>query len=165
MGWLLDDGNMFLSSVLPLRHGITWAQANRFNKPSVPFGATTQELIEAGYLSKIPRVPPVFQVTGVGCWQATITDDGLSRAMNKSALSVANVATTWIERRQRSASVWPGCRRPAFAETRRSQRFLEAGVSAEYIDAYTERVDRDAIRKRFHAVASRLQRRLRHDRN
>lgn len=111
-------------------------------------GATTQQLIDAGYLSKFRVFAPASpDLSGVRTVAGDYRDDDLSAAMDKSAL-VADVVTTWLERGQDRPTL-------CFAVDRAhakhlQQRFLEAGVSAEYIDAYTERVDRDAIRKRFH---------------
>jgi DNA repair protein RadD len=111
--------------------------------------STTQELIDAGYLSTFrvfaPSSPDLSNVrTRAGDYR----DEDLSEAMDKSAL-VADVVGTWITR---------GRGRPTlcFAVDRihakhLQQKFIERGVKAEYIDAYTEALERSAIAKRFHA--------------
>jgi DNA repair protein RadD len=110
--------------------------------------ATTQELIEAGYLSKFrvfaPSSPDLSKVRTVA---GDYHEGDLSKEMDKSAL-VADVVDTWMTR---------GKGRPTlcFAVDRAhaknlQQKFIEAGVKAEYIDAYTSALDREAIAKRFH---------------
>jgi DNA repair protein RadD len=110
--------------------------------------ATTQELIEAGYLSKFrvfaPNSPDLTKVRTVA---GDYHEGDLSKAVDTSAL-VADVVETWLTR---------GKGRPTlcFAVDRAhakhlQQKFIEAGVKAEYIDAYTSAADRTAIAKRFH---------------
>jgi DNA repair protein RadD len=112
-------------------------------------GATTQGLIEAGYLSKFrvfaPASPDLTQVRSVA---GDFRDDDLSKAMDKSAL-VADVVTTWIERGQDRPTL-------CFAVDRAhakhlQQRFLEAGVGTGYVDAYSEISERKEIARQFHA--------------
>lgn len=112
-------------------------------------GATTAELIEAGYLSKFrvyaPASPDLSDVRTVA---GDYHEGDLSKAMDKSAL-VADVVDTWLDR---------GRGRPTlcFAVDRvhaknLQQKFTAAGIVAEYIDAYTPAIERTAIAKRFHA--------------
>jgi DNA repair protein RadD len=111
--------------------------------------ATTEDLIKAGYLSKFrvfaPASPDLSDVRTVA---GDYHDGDLSKAMDKSAL-VADVVDTWITR---------GKGRPTlcFAVDRAhakhlQQKFIASGITAEYIDAYTDVLDRTAIAKRFHA--------------
>jgi superfamily II DNA or RNA helicase len=112
-------------------------------------GATTDELIEARYLSKFRVFAPASpDLTGVRTVAGDYRDDDLSKAMDKTAL-VADVVDTWIIR---------GKGRPTlcFAVDRvhakhLQQKFIESGITAEYIDAYTAAIERTAIAKRFHA--------------
>jgi DNA repair protein RadD len=112
-------------------------------------GATTRQLIEAGYLSPFRVFAPASpDLANVRIVAGDFRDDDLSSVMNKSAL-VADVVTTWIERGQDRPTL-------CFAVDRAhakhlQQKFLEAGVTAEYIDAYTDAMERAAIAKRFHA--------------
>jgi DNA repair protein RadD len=112
-------------------------------------GATAAQLIDAGYLSKFRVFAPASpDLSGVRTVAGDYRDDDLSKAMDKSAL-VADVVTTWIERGQDRPTL-------CFAVDRAhakhlQQRFLDAGVSAEYIDAYTDVKERLAIAVRFHA--------------
>lgn len=119
---------------------------NYFNKLIIAAG--TQELIDAGYLSKFrvfaPASPDLRKVRTVG---GDYHEGDLSEAMDKSVL-VADVVDTWIARGR-------GLPTLCFAVDRSHAKhlqlqFIEAGVTAEYIDAYTTAVDRAAIAKRFH---------------
>jgi len=111
--------------------------------------ATTQELIEAGYLSKFRVFAPSSpDLTDVRILAGDYHEGDLSKAMDKSAL-VADVVDTWVER---------GRGRPTlcFAVDRAhaknlQQKFSASGVTAEYIDAYTPAAERTAIAKRFHS--------------
>jgi DNA repair protein RadD len=111
--------------------------------------STTEELIKAGHLSKFRVFAPSSpDLTKVRTRAGDYRDEDLSEAMDKSAL-VADVVDTWIAR---------GKGRPTlcFAVDRAhakhlQQKFISSGVSAEYIDAYTDAVQRVAIAKRFHA--------------
>jgi superfamily II DNA or RNA helicase len=111
--------------------------------------STTEELIKAGHLSKFrvfaPSSPDLTKVRTVA---GDYHDGDLSEAMDKSAL-IADVVDTWIIR---------GKGRPTlcFAVDRAhakhlQQKFISSGVTAEYIDAYTDALERAAIAKRFHA--------------
>jgi DNA repair protein RadD len=111
-------------------------------------GATTQELIDAGYLSKFrvfaPSSPDLSKVRTVA---GDYHEGDLSEAMDKSAL-VADVVGTWLAR---------GKGRPTlcFAVDRThakhlQTKFIEAGVVAEYVDAFTPKIERKAIAERFH---------------
>jgi DNA repair protein RadD len=111
--------------------------------------STTEELIREGYLSKFsvfaPSSPDLTKVRTVA---GDYHEGDLSKEMDKSAL-VADVIDTWIIR---------GKGRPTlcFAVDRAhakhlQQKFISSGVTAEYIDAYTDALERKAIAKRFHA--------------
>ncbi|MCK1707620.1 MULTISPECIES: DEAD/DEAH box helicase [unclassified Bradyrhizobium] len=111
--------------------------------------ATTSELIEAGYLSRFRVFAPSSpDLTDVRTLAGDYHEGDLSKAMDKSGL-VADVVDTFKDR---------GRGRPAlcFAVDRvhaknLQQKFIAAGVVAEYIDAYTHANERTAIAKRFHA--------------
>jgi DNA repair protein RadD len=112
-------------------------------------GSTTQNLVDAGYLSEsrvfAPSSPDLTKVRTIA---GDYHEGDLSKEMDKSAL-VADVITTWIERAENRPTL-------CFAVDRThakhlQQRFIECGIAAEYIDCYTTKLDRKAIAKRFHA--------------
>jgi DNA repair protein RadD len=117
-------------------------------------GGTTQQLIEAGYLSKFRVFAPASpDLTGVRIVAGDFRDDDLSKAMDKSAL-VADVVTTWIERGQDRPTLLFAIDRAHAKHLQ--QRFLEAGITAGYIDAYTDADERKIIERQFHAGAVRV---------
>lgn len=109
---------------------------------------TTAGLIEKGYLSKFRVFSPTHpDLTGVRTLAGDYHEGDLSVAMDKPPL-VADVVETW----RRLADD-----RPTFvfavdcAHAKSIQeRFKEAGISAEYIDAHTQLDERESIRRRFH---------------
>jgi superfamily II DNA or RNA helicase len=111
--------------------------------------ATTEELIGAGYLSPFRVFAPASpDLTSVRTRAGDYVDEDLSRVMDQSGL-VADVVETWITRAKGRPTL-------CFAVDRLhakhlQQQFIEAGIIAEYIDAFTPANDRLAIARRFHA--------------
>jgi superfamily II DNA or RNA helicase len=112
-------------------------------------GATTAELIEAGYLSQFRAFAPASpDLTGVRTIAGDYHEGDLGEAMNKTVL-VADVVTTWLERANGRPTL---CFAVDRAHAKNLQtKFIEAEVPAEYIDCYTDATERKAIAKRFHA--------------
>jgi DNA repair protein RadD len=118
-----------------------------FNKLII--GATTQQLIDAGYLSPFRAFAPASpDLTGVRTIAGDYHEGDLGEAMNKTIL-IADVVTTWLERAQGRPTLCFAVDR-AHAKNLQ-QSFLEADVAAEYIDCFTEANERNAIARRFHA--------------
>jgi DNA repair protein RadD len=112
-------------------------------------GATTRQLVDAGRLSKFrvfaPASPDLTQVRTVA---GDYHEGDLSQAMDKSAL-VADVVDTWRERGENRPTL-------VFAVDRAhakhlQQKFIDSGISTEYIDCYTSLQDRKIIANRFHS--------------
>lgn len=116
--------------------------------------ATTEDLIEGGYLSRFRVYAPSHpDLSGVKTVAGDYHEGDLSDVMDKPSLT-ADVVETW--RRM-------GEDRPTFvfavdrAHARHLQeRFQEAGVAAAYVDAFTSSEDRDTIRRAFHDGAIRV---------
>jgi superfamily II DNA or RNA helicase len=118
-----------------------------FNKLII--GATTQELIDAGYLSPFRAFAPASpDLTGVRTVAGDYHEGDLGEAMNKTIL-IADVVTTWLERAEGRPTLCFAVDR-AHAKNLQ-QKFLEEDIPAEYIDCYTEANERNAIARRFHA--------------
>jgi DNA repair protein RadD len=112
-------------------------------------GATTQELIEAGYLSPFrvfgPASPDLDDVRIVA---GDYHEGDLADVMDKSAL-VADVVETWLRLGRGRSTL---CFAVDRAHAKHLQlQFIEAGVAAAYIDAYTPASEREQIRRRFDA--------------
>jgi superfamily II DNA or RNA helicase len=112
-------------------------------------GATTQQLIDTGYLSKFrvfaPASPDLANVRTVA---GDYHEGDLSKAVDTSAL-VADVVDTWIDRgRGRPTLLFAvDCAHAKHLQ----QKFIEAGVASGYIDAYTDADERKEIARQFHA--------------
>jgi DNA repair protein RadD len=130
-------------SATPFTHGL----GKHFKKLII--GSTTEELIKAGYLSKFrvfaPSSPDLTKVRTVA---GDYHEGDLSKEMDQSAL-VADVVETWVAR---------GKGRPTlcFAVDRihakhLQQKFIERGVTAGYVDCYTNKDDRKILAKQFRA--------------
>jgi DNA repair protein RadD len=112
-------------------------------------GATTSQLIDAKYLSPFRVYAPASpDLSGVRTVAGDYHEGDLSKAVDTSAL-VADVIDTWLTR---------GRGRPTllFAVDRAhakhlQQKFIEAGIAAGYVDAYTETDERKEIARQFHA--------------
>jgi DNA repair protein RadD len=110
-------------------------------------GSTTQELIEEGYLSKFRVFAPASpDLTGVRTVAGDYHDSDLSDVMNKAGL-VADVVDTWLIRGKGRPTICFAVDRVHAAHLQR--KFSEAGVTAEYVNAFTRKVDRKAIADRF----------------
>lgn len=116
--------------------------------------STTKDLIEQGYLSRFKVFAPSEpDLAGVGTVAGDFNEGQLAEAVDKPAL-VGDVIRTWHERGENRPTLCYGVNR-AHAE-HLQQRFLEAGVAAEYIDCFTDRIGRERIFDRFRAGATKV---------
>jgi len=109
--------------------------------------ATTEDLIREGYLSKF-RVfaPSKPDLTGVRTVAGDYHEGDLAEAMNKPPL-VADLVQTWKQRAEGRPTLAFGVDR-AHAKAIQAD-FLAAGIACGYIDAFTERRDREVIAGQF----------------
>jgi DNA repair protein RadD len=110
--------------------------------------ATTKELIEEGYLSsfKVFAPSPEPDLRGVKTTAGDYNQKQLSEACDKPQL-VGDIVATWKRLGDGRPTIVYGVDR-AHAE-HIQQRFVEAGVSAEYVDCFTEDLDRRSLVRRF----------------
>ena len=110
--------------------------------------ATTQELIDQGYLSDFKVYGPSHpDLSGVKIRAGDYAEDQLAEVMNGSSL-VADAVSFWMKHGENRPTL---CFCVDRAHARHMQeRFKAAGVSTGYIDAYTDREERELIRKQFH---------------
>jgi superfamily II DNA or RNA helicase len=110
-------------------------------------GSTLDELIEMGHLSKFRVFAPAHpDLTGVKTLAGDYDIKGLGNAMDKAPL-VADIVSTWLERGDCRSTICFAVNR-IHAKHIQTQ-FIDAGVSAEYMDAYTDLEDRSDIIRRF----------------
>ena len=116
--------------------------------------ARTGDLIDTGYLSPFvvfaPSEPDLSDVRTVA---GEYHQGELADACNTSPL-VGDVIDTWLQRGEDRPTLCYGVDR-AHAE-HLQQRFIEAGVAAEYIDCFTENAERERIFRRFDAGTTRI---------
>lgn len=110
--------------------------------------ATTADLIESGYLAPLRVFAPSHpDLAGVSSVAGDYHEGELAEAMNKPSL-VADVVDTWRKLGEGRSTLCFGVDR-AHAKALQA-RFLEAGISAAYVDADTSRENREMIRVGFH---------------
>lgn len=111
--------------------------------------ATTEQLIEHGFLSKFRVFAPSHpDLTGVRTVAGDYHEGDLSGAMQKGTL-VADAVTTWLQKAQGRPTLCFAVDR-AHAQLLQ-EKFTAAGVPTGYVDAFTTREEREVIRKQFHA--------------
>src|SRR5262249_33996860 len=109
--------------------------------------ASIQDLMDAGFLSKFKVFAPSHpDLEGVRTKMGDFAEDDLAIAMNKKPL-VADIVTTW----QKFSVGRPTL---VFAVNRAhakhiQEKFLEAGISAGYVDCETPDLERKEVRDKF----------------
>jgi DNA repair protein RadD len=113
-----------------------------------------QELIAEGYLSPL-RVfaPPAPDLTGVRTVAGEFHEGDLSNACNTKEI-VADVVTTRLEKGENRQTLCYGVDRKHAQHLQ--ERFIEAGVRAEYIDCDTALFEREEIFDRFRSGETKL---------
>jgi len=108
---------------------------------------TTAELIERGHLSDFKTYAPAHpDLSKVKTVAGDYELKGLGEAMNKKGL-VADIVSTWLERGEGRPTLC-FCVDRLHAKHVQEQ-FKAAGVSTDYIDAFTDLEDRKEIERRF----------------
>lgn len=109
---------------------------------------TTQELIDKGFLSDFRVYAPTHpDLKNVKIVAGDYHEGQLSEVMGEAKI-VSDVVANWLEKAKGRATLLFAVDR-AHAK-KQQQDFLSAGVSAEYIDAFTDVKDRERIARAFH---------------
>ncbi len=109
--------------------------------------ARTGELIEAGYLSPFTVFAPSQpDLSGVRTVAGDYHEGELAEACDKAEL-VGDVIKEWHERGENRPTLCYAVNRAHAKHLQ--ERFIEAGIAAEYIDCFTDRPDRERIFDRF----------------
>ncbi len=110
-------------------------------------GTTTQDLIDKGYLSGFVAYAPAHpNLTGVRTVAGDYHEGDLGAVMDNDEL-IADVVDTWLKQGEGRPTLC-FCVNRLHAK-HMCEQFRQAGVRAEYVDAYTEIDERDAINDRF----------------
>lgn len=124
-----------------------WAKGMALLWDDLIVGTTTSELIEKGHLSDFKVFAPSHpDLRGVKTVAGDYEIKGLSKAMDKAPL-VADIVSTWLDRGENRPTICFAVNRVHAKHIQKE--FEAAGISADYIDAFTEREDRNQIAKRF----------------
>jgi DNA repair protein RadD len=116
--------------------------------------ATTADLIRDGFLSPfIAFAPSEPDLAGVRTVAGDFHEGELAEAMDRAVVT-GDIVHTWLKRGEgRSTFCFCVNRRHAQHVV---ERFVEAGVAAEYMDGDTSREDREAIFDRFRSGETRI---------
>jgi DNA repair protein RadD len=131
-----------------------WARGLGKYYDDLIIAAPTADLIRDGYLSDfITFAPSEPDLAGVRTVAGDFHEGELAKAMDLSVVT-GDIVETWLKRGEGRSSF-------CFCVNRRhaqhvAERFLEAGVAAEYMDRATFREDREAIFARFRSGETRI---------
>jgi superfamily II DNA or RNA helicase len=116
--------------------------------------ATTANLIRDGFLSRFKTFAPSEpDLAGVKTVAGDFNEGELADAMDRSVVT-GDIVDTWLKRGEKRSTL-------AFCVNRRhaqhvAERFVEAGVAADYMDGATSREDRESIFNRFRSGSTRI---------
>ena len=126
-----------------------WATGMGLRWQDLVIPITMQELINQGYLSQFTAyAPDVPDLSGVRTIGGDYAEDQLAAVMGEAKL-VGNVVETWLAQGENRPTLCFAVNR-AHAALLQDQ-FQRAGVSAGYVDANTDLIERKLINGRFRA--------------
>jgi superfamily II DNA or RNA helicase len=157
---IVDEAHQVHDSLVTLMGGPRWRDIPFVGLSATPWtkglgkhyddliiASTTADLIAGGYLAPfVVYAPSTFDLSGVRVRAGEYVDADLSEAVDTPKL-VGDVIETWMKRGENRPTLCYGVDRSHAKHLQ--ERFIEAGVRAEYIDCFTEREEREAIFKRF----------------
>ena len=126
-----------------------WSRGLGRHYDALIVAATIRQLIGDGFLSPfLAYAPSDPDLSGVRTVAGDFKQDDLGDAMDSPQIT-GDIVQTWLDRGQGRPTL-------AYCVNRRHaqhvcERFLEAGVAAEYMDGTTPREDREAAFRRFTA--------------
>jgi DNA repair protein RadD len=124
-----------------------WAKGMGCYWDDLVIAATIGSLIDMGFLSKfVAYAPDIPDLTGVKTVAGDYAENGLADVMADKKL-VAHVVETWLEKGENRPTLLFGVN-CAHAKNLQ-QKFIDAGISAGYCDAYTDSVERAILARRF----------------
>ncbi len=126
-----------------------WAKGmgNRWQDLVTP--VTIADLIEQGFLSKFTAyAPDVPDLSGVKVRLGEYVESGLEAVMGDAKL-MGSVVSTWLERGEDRPTLCFGVNRAHAAEL--AAQFERNGIATAYVDAHTDRIEREVINARFRA--------------
>jgi DNA repair protein RadD len=164
---IVDEAHQVHKSILKWMAVPEWAQVPFIGLSATPWTrglgkhyddlivpVTIQEWIDAGYLSQfVVYAPSQPDLAGVRTVAGDFDEGQLADAVDKPKL-IGDVVDHWVKLGENRPTLVYGVDR-AHAE-HLQQRFVEAGIAAEYMDGETRREDREATFERFRAGETRV---------
>lgn len=124
-----------------------WAKGMGLRWQDLVIPVTIGELIEAGYLSKFSAyAPDVPNLSGVKTVAGDYAEAGLAEVMGTAQL-VGSVVETWLGKGENRPTLCFAVNRAHASQLQAG--FLRAGVSAGYVDANTDIVEREHLNRQF----------------
>jgi hypothetical protein len=112
------------------------------------------DLIKQGYLSKFRVLaPPGPDLQGVRTTAGDYNEADLSKACDRIEI-VGHVIETWFKRAENRPTLVYGVDRKHAQHLQ--ERFIEAGISAEYVDCDTPMFEREEVFERFQSSESKV---------
>lgn len=126
-----------------------WATGMGCHWNDLVIPTTISDLIAQGYLSKFRALAPdVPDLKGVRKRGGEYVEAALARIMGDAKL-MGHVVQTWLEHGEARPTLCFGVNRRHAHDL--MEGFERAGVSAAYVDAFTDRIERQLINRRFRA--------------
>jgi DNA repair protein RadD len=148
--WMSDKPNLpFVGlSATPWSRGLGRLYATLIDGP------TTAELIEQGRLARfVTFAPSTFDTADVRTVAGEFHQGQLGAAVDQVEL-VADVVETWRKRGENRPTICFGTNRQHAEHLQ--QRFVEAGIPAEYLDCFSQREEREETFDRFRSGETRI---------
>jgi DNA repair protein RadD len=164
---IVDEAHLMFDSVHEWMSDAEWAKVPFIGLSATPWAkglakyyddliiaATTADRIRDGFLSPfVVYAPSAPDLSGVKTLAGDYHEGQLAEALDQPEL-VGDVIETWLKRGENRPTLCYGvnCDHSEHLQ----QRFLEAGVAAEYMDANTKRADRERVFDRFRSGETRV---------
>lgn len=124
-----------------------WAKGMGLRWQDLVTPVTIAELIEQGMLSRfVAYAPDVPDLSGVKIKAGEYVESGLEAVMGDAKL-MGSVVNTWLERGEDRPTLCFGVNRAHAAEI--AAQFERQGIATAYVDAHTDRIEREVINRRF----------------
>lgn len=124
-----------------------WAKGMGLRWQDLVIPVTIAGLIEQGFLSKFTAyAPDVPDLSGVKVKAGEYAEAGLQDIMGDAKL-IGSVVNTWLERGENRPTLCFGVNRAHAGEL--STQFEREGIATAYVDAHTDRIEREVINRRF----------------
>ena len=131
-----------------------WARGLGKYYDDLIIAATTADLIREGYLSPfVAFAPSEPDLAGVRTVAGDFHEGELADAMDRPVVT-GDIVETWLRLGEGRPTLVYGvnCRHAQHI----AERFVEAGVAAEYMDAFTDRLDRERVFDRLRAGSTKV---------